>query len=207
MKVSKKNILVLFGFLVLVFILGLYFYYSNFNKAIDDSKIRHQLYSLENVGWKSKKYEQKVDDIYFVATEVPIQYYILKNEGTQNLFNVDSIYQANKTERIYEFTFQQEKEKDLLKEEYTKTSYEDGVKYLSFSMEKDFYVVTSKNDTIPCSGVTYERNFKIAPFQKVMVYFSGIDPEEKVQLVYNDILFQKGLLKFKFKDTYKKIAQ
>lgn len=207
MKVSKKIIVIIFSTLVLVFCLGLYFYYSNFNKVVDDSEIRHQLYSLENVGWKSKKHEQKIGEISFVATEVPIQYYILKNEGKKNLFNVDSIYQANKTERIYEFTFQQEKEKDLLKEEYTKTSYEDGVKYLSFSIQKDFYLVTSKKDTIPCSGVTYERNFKIAPFQKVLVYFSGIDPKEKIQLVYNDILFQKGLLKFKFKDTYKKIAQ
>jgi hypothetical protein len=67
-------------------------------------------------------------------------------------------------------------------------------------------VVTAKKDTIPCSGVTFERNYKIAPYQKVLLFFSGIDPNDKIQLVYNDYLFRKGTLKFKFKDTYTKIA-
>lgn len=207
MKVSKKTIVIIFSFLVLVFSLGLYFYYSDFNKVVNDSKIRHQLYSLENVGWKSKKHEQKIDDISFVATEVPIQYYILKNEGKQNLFNVDSIYQANKTERVYEFTFQQEEEKDLLDKKFTNLPFDETIKYLSFNMQNDFFIVTKKNDTIKCNGVNFERNFKVASFQKVLVYFSGIDPEEKVQLIYNDKLFQKGVLKFTFKDSYKKIKQ
>lgn len=207
MKVNKKTVAILFSVLVLTFSLGLYFYYSNFNKVIDDSKIRHQLYSLENVGWKSKKHEQKVDDISFVATEVPIQYYILKNEGKQNLFNVDSIYQANKTERIYEFTIQQDEEKDLLDRKFTKLPFDETIKYLSFNMQNDFSIVTKKNDTIKCNGVTFERNFKIASFQKVLVYFSGIQPDEKVQLVYNDKLFHKGILKFRFKDSYIKIKQ
>lgn len=207
MKVSKKKIVIAFSLMVLIFSLGLYFYYKNFNKVIDDSKIRHQLYSLENVGWKSKKHEQKIDDISFVATEVPIQYYILKNEGKQNLFNVDSIYQANKTERIYEFTFQQDEEKDLLDKKFTNLSFDETIKYLSFNMQNDFSIVTKNKDTIKCNGVNFERNFKVASFQKVLVYFSGIDPEEKVQLIYNDKLFQKGILKFTFKDSYKKIKQ
>jgi hypothetical protein len=73
-------------------------------------------------------------------------------------------------------------------------------------LDRDFYVVTSKNDTIPCSGVNFERNFKIAPFQKVLLFFSGIDPNDKIQLVYKDYLFKKGTLKFKFKDPYTEIA-
>lgn len=173
--------------------------------VVVDGDIRYQLFQLEKFGWKSKLHAQKVDDIKFTATEVPIQYYLLKDQGNQDLFNIDSLYQENKTERVLEFTFEQEDEDDLLKDKFTSLSYEDGVKYMSFSLDKDFYVVTSKNDTIPCSGVNYERNFKVAPFQKVLLFFSGIDPKEKIQLIYNDKLFKKGILKFQFKDTYTEI--
>lgn len=175
------------------------------NKDVDDGSIRYQLFQLEKFGWKSKLHSQKVDDIHFTATEVPIQYYLLKDQGNQDLFNIDSLYQQNKTERIIEFTFEQEDEEDLLKDKFTSLSYEEGVKYMSFSLDKNFYVVTSKNDTILCSGVSYERNFKVAPFQKVLLFFSGIDPKEKIQLIYNDKLFKKGILKFQFKDTYTEI--
>lgn len=172
------------------------------NKERDDSKIRERYYLLEKAGWKSKMHTQKIDDIGFTAIEVPILYYLLKNEEQENLFKTDSLYEQNKKERVIEFVFEQEEEKDLLDETFTGISYEDGLKYLSFSIDKDFYVVTSKKDTIHCSGVSYERNYKIAPYQKVMLFFSGIDPNDKIQLVYNDRLFKKGMVKFKFKDRY-----
>lgn len=175
-------------------------------KNKDDSEIRDRYFNLENIGWKSRVYTQKVEDIGFIATEVPIQYYLLKDKGKEELFLVDSLYEENKTERVMEFVFQQEEEKDLLSKNFTGMEYTDAVKYMSFGLDKDFYVVTSKKDTIPCSGVSYERSYKIAPYQKVLLFFSGIDPNDKIQLVYNDYLFRKGTLKFKFKDTYTKIA-
>ena len=46
-------------------------------------------FNLEKVGWKSRSYTQQVDDIAFTATAVPIQYYILKSEGNQDLDKVD----------------------------------------------------------------------------------------------------------------------
>lgn len=174
--------------------------------AIDDSEIRDRYFQLEKIGWKSKVYNQLVDGINFTATEVPIQYYLLKDKGTSDLFLVDSLYEENKRERIIEFTFHQEEEKDLLDNKFTGMTYEEGIKYLSFGMDRDFYVVTSKKDTIACSGVLYERNYKVAPYQKVLLSFSGIDPNEKIQLVYKDYLFRKGTLKFKFKDPYTQIA-
>lgn len=172
----------------------------------DDSEIRDRYYNLEKIGWKSRVYNQKVDDVIFTATEVPIQYYLLKDKGNEDLFLVDSLYEANKTERVLEFTFHHDEEKDLLSKDFTGLSFEDTVKYMSFGLEKDFTVVTSKGDTIPCNGVTYERNYKIAPYQKVLLFFSGIKPEEKIQLIYKDYLFRKGTLKFQFKDTYTEIA-
>ncbi|MDR6763826.1 hypothetical protein J2Y38_004050 [Flavobacterium sp. 2755] len=175
---------------------------SNF----DDSEIRDRYFNLEKIGWKSRMYTQKVEDIGFTATEVPVQYYLLKDLGTEDLKMVDSLYEENKRERVMEFTFQQEEEKDLLSKDFTGMEYTDAVKYMSFGLQNDFYVVTSKNDTIQCSGVTYERSYKIAPYQRVLLFFSGIDPNDKIQLIYNDFLFRKGTLKFKFKDPHTPIA-
>jgi hypothetical protein len=193
------------NYYVLFFVFLLFSCKKEDSKA-DDSEIRERYFNLEKIGWKSRVYNQKVDDINFTATEVPIQYYLLKDKGNENLILVDSLYEANKTERIIEFTFHQDEEKDLLSNDFTLMSYEESVKYMSFGLDKDFFVVTSKNDTIPCSGVTYERNYKIAPYQKVLLFFSGIKPDEKVQLIYKDYLFRKGTLKFQFKDTYTEIA-
>jgi len=171
-----------------------------------ETEIRERYFRLENIGWKSKSYTQKADDIFFTATEVPIQYYFLKDKGNQDLQVIDSLYNQNNRERVIEFMFQQDEEKDLLGKEFTGMDFTSAVKYMSFGLEKDFYVVTSKNDTIACDGVTFERNYKVAPYQKVLVFFSGISPEEEIQLVYKDYIFRKGVLKFRFKNNYTEIA-
>lgn len=172
----------------------------------DDTKIKERYFNLEKRGWKSLSYTQKIDDIGFTAIEIPIQYYLLKDKGIDDLFLVDSLYEENKRERVIEFTFQQDEEKDLLTESFIAMNYTDAVEYMSFKIDKDFYAVTSKKDTVLCSGSVFERNYKIAPYQKVLLFFSGIDPDETIQLVYNDRLFSKGTLKFKFKGTYTPIA-
>ncbi len=172
----------------------------------NDSEIRDRYFNLEKIGWKSRSYTQVVDDIGFTAIEVPIQYFLLKSQGIENLSRVDSLYEQNKSERVIEFIFQHDEEKDLLNSDFTGLDYTNSVKYMSFGLDKDFYVVTSKKDTILCSGVNFERNYKIAPFQKVLLFFSGIDPNDKIQLIYNDYLFKKGTLKFKFKDPFTPVA-
>nr|WP_315257921.1 hypothetical protein [uncultured Flavobacterium sp.] len=193
-------------FSTLIFILLLVSCTKESKSNQQDSEIRDRYFNLEKVGWKSRSYTQVVDDIGFTATEVPIQYYLLKDLGNENLKMVDSLYEENKRERVIEFSFHQDEEKDLLGKDFTGMDYTAAVKYMSFGLDKDFYVVTSKKDTILCSGVNFERNYKIAPFQKVLLFFSGIDPNDKIQLIYNDYLFRKGTLKFKFKDTFSPIA-
>ncbi len=196
-------------FKVLIFMLMILFFVSckkEPKNSQQDSEIRDRFFNLEKIGWKSRSYTQVVDDIGFTATEVPIQYFLLKSQGLDNLKRIDSLYEENKRERVIEFTFQQDEEKDLLAQDFTGLDYTSSVKYMSFGLDKDFYVVTSKKDTILCSGVNFERNYKIAPFQKVLLFFSGIDPNDKIQLIYNDVLFRKGTLKFKFKDPFTPIA-
>jgi hypothetical protein len=172
----------------------------------DDSELRDRYFRLQEIGWKSRTYTQKADDIIFTAVEVPIQYFLLKDKGSEDLFTIDSLYEQNKTERIIEFNFMQDEQKDLMTKAFTGLELTESVKYMSFAIDRDFYVVNSKNDTIACSGVNYERSYKVSPNQRILLFFSGIQPDEKIQLVYKDHLFRKGTLKFKFKETYKEIA-
>lgn len=166
------------------------------SKSIPEYKI----FNLEQQGWKSKRVNQFINDINYTATEVPLKYYLLKNTST-NPKLVDSIYKANSKERIIEFEFQHSNEADLLIDKYTNKSYDDAVKYMAFTIEKDFTVVTSSNDTIQCSGVNFERNFKIAPFKRVLLYFNNINPNDNIKLLYQDYLFGNGIMKFNFNET------
>jgi hypothetical protein len=67
-------------FSLLLFVLVLYSCKKEGNVK-DDADIRSRYFQLEKIGWKSKVYNQYVDDINFTATEVPIQYYLLKDKG------------------------------------------------------------------------------------------------------------------------------
>lgn len=188
------------GSISMLLLLALFYSCKEEKDAQGDEAIRFRYYNLENQGWKSRLHVQQVDNISYTATEVPLQYYLLKDMGDADLVRVDSIYEENKHERVIEFVFQQAQEKDLLQEEFTKLGYQKSVEYMAFTIEKDFYAVTSKKDTIRCNGVQFERNFKVAPSNKLLLFFSGIAPDDKIQLVYEDKLFGKGTLKFNFVD-------
>ncbi|MDO5969001.1 hypothetical protein Q4Q35_04200 [Flavivirga aquimarina] len=160
----------------------------------------YKIYNFEQQGWKSKRITHFINDINYTATEVPIQYYLLKNNQS-NYDKVDSLYQLNAKERIIEIEFQHTNEADLLLEDYTDKTYEEAVKYMAFAIKKDFTVVTSSNDTIQCSGVNFERNYKVAPFKRVLLYFNNINPKDQIKLIYQDHLFRNGILKFNFNQT------
>lgn len=161
----------------------------------------YKLFNLEESGWKSRSIAHNLSNISYTATEVPIQYYILKSEVNDDYQKIDSIYSVYKDERIIEMQFEHINQEDLLKNDYTNMDYESSVKYMAFSIRKDFEAVTQSGDTVACSGITFERNFKVAPFKRLLLHFGNIKEEEKIQLVYQDKLFGNGILKFKFKET------
>nr|WP_321234629.1 hypothetical protein [uncultured Psychroserpens sp.] len=171
---------------------------NNSNKIKTSTNSKH--YSFKQQDWKSNQITQFINDINYTATEVPLKYYLLKNIDENDLGNVDSIYNANSKERILEIEFQHANKEDLLKEKYTQKSYEDAVKYLSFQIEKDFTLITSSNDTIQCSGAHFERNFKVAPFKRALLYFTNINPNDNIKLIYQDQLFGNGIIKFNFQE-------
>lgn len=159
----------------------------------------YKFFNLEVDGWKSKRINQYIKDINYTATEVPLHYYILKEHQDYEPKQIDSIYKIHQKERVMEIEFSHDEELDLLQKEFTNLPYEEAVKYMAFKIQKDFKVVTSSNDTITCSGALFERNFKVAPFKRALLYFGNIEATEEIQLLYNDQLFGNGLIKFNFK--------
>lgn len=168
---------------------------ESINKTVD-----YKFFNLKQQGWKSKRITQFINDINYSAIEVPLQYYLLKSIG-EDYNKIDSIYNANSKERIIEIEFQHTNQSDLLKEEFTHKTYEDAVKYMAFQIEEDFMIVSSSNDTIKCSGVNFERNFKVAPFKRILLYFNNINPNDNIKLIYQDQLFGNGIIKFNFQET------
>lgn len=167
------------------------------SKTTDEDN--YKLYNYNQNEWKSKQVIQYTNDINFTATEVPLEYYLLKNLGDKSS-KIDSLLLLNSKERVIEFQFQHITDNDLLKNKYTNLNYEDAVKYMAFKIEKDFKIVTSTNDTISCSGLHFERHFKITPYKKLLLYFDNIPQNIDFKLIYSDNLFNKGLLTFDFQD-------
>lgn len=161
----------------------------------------YKLFQLENDGWKSKSITHFVNEIQYKATEVPIEYYLLKDQGSNNLSKVDSLSKKLNKERVIEVEFEHINNEDLLKSEYTSLDYDKSVMYLASTIRADFKAVTSSNDTIACAGVQFERNFKVAPYKKVLLFFGSIEPNETIQLIYEDRLFNNGIFKFKFNEV------
>ena len=158
--------------------------------------IEDKFFEYQEMGWKSNSFTYFINGINYTATEVPLEYYLLKNESGSK---IDSIYKLHHRERIIEFEFQQEEKKDLLLEKYTNKDYKKSVEYLSFTIKNDFQVITcNTKDTITCSGVLFERNYKIAPFKRLLLYFYGVEPDDTIKLLYDDQLFGNGLIKFNF---------
>lgn len=158
----------------------------------------YRIYNLQKAGWKSKNISQSFKDISYKATAVPIEYYILKNSTDQSVQLIDSISKKYEYERVIEFEFEHNENKDLLESEFTGLDYEKSVSYMAAAIKNDFMLVTESNDTIPCSGVHFERHFKVSPFNRILLYFGNVSPTDNIQLIYQDRLFGNGIFKFTF---------
>lgn len=79
--------------------------------------------------------------------------------------------------------------------------YESRVKYISFQMEKDLCLIQGQ-DTLYPGLYHFERAFEVVPYLTVMFAFDNkkFDKEKEFTIVYNDKLFEKGLIKFNYQN-------
>ena len=81
------------------------------------------------------------------------------------------------------------------------SQYEGRVKYISFEMQKDIYLVQGKDTLLP-GLFQFERIFEVAPYSTVMFSFDNkkFNRNNEFTIVYNDKLFEKGFVKFNYKN-------
>ena len=79
--------------------------------------------------------------------------------------------------------------------------YEERVKYISFEMQNDLFLVQGKDTLFP-GLYHFERVFEIAPYATVMFAFDNelFNSKEEFTIVYYDRLFDKGYVKFNYKN-------
>jgi hypothetical protein len=90
---------------------------------------------------------------------------------------------------------------ELLKYQLTSPGqYEERVKYYSFQIEKDICLVQG-SDTIQPGLCQFERIFEVAPYANLMFAFDNkkFDRSREFTIVYNDRIFEKGLIKYNYK--------
>lgn len=138
--------------------------------------------------------------INYSARELSISQHLKKSLSASSSHDLDSLDRDMSRERVFQVEFQHLSEADLLQSNYTNLDYSESVQYMSSHIGSDFSIVTSNHDTLVSQGVIFERNFKIAPFKRVLVFFTSVDPTSKVDLLYNDRLFGNGQIKFNHKD-------
>jgi len=174
--------------------------YSCARNSSEKVSKKDKYFETENQYWIAPSLTHYRLGINYTATVVPNDYFIPNPLFVERNGEIDV-----SKERVVEFIFLQEEDKNLLEQRFTGKSYTEGVKYLSFAIRDDFYLVASTGDTIPCIGVHFERNFKITPYKKALLYFDIIPSESTISLVYNDSLFGAGKLLFNFKEKPIKI--
>jgi hypothetical protein len=79
--------------------------------------------------------------------------------------------------------------------------YENRVKYMSFGIENDIYLVQGK-DTLHPGLCHFERIFEVAPYATIMLAFDNkkFNKDQEFTIVYNDRLFEKGFVKFNYRN-------
>ncbi|MES2680889.1 MAG: hypothetical protein V4635_13440 [Bacteroidota bacterium] len=91
---------------------------------------------------------------------------------------------------------------ELLKYDLRSSSeYESRVRYLSFDMQMDLFLVQG-SDTISPGLYHFERAYGVAPYATVMLGFSRnqLNSRKEFTVVFNDRLFDKGFIKFNYAD-------
>lgn len=91
---------------------------------------------------------------------------------------------------------------ELLKYELqSPLQYENRIKYISFNMQNDICLV-QKGDSLRPGLYQFERIFEVAPYSTVMMAFDNkkFNREKEFTIVFNDKLFDKGYIKFNYKN-------
>jgi hypothetical protein len=155
--------------------------------------------------------EYRSDSFTFSLQYRPAPYLALIEAGTSGI----SKEELNEIEKGFshhtQFLFQvslSDGQRDWLQAGAKKfNDIEEQIKYLSFSMQKDFQLVTEK-DTIDCSMFHFERDYGIRPNGTFLLGFPFtvnstdsndiVNISKSLKVIYNDSAFEDETVEFNF---------
>ena len=150
------------------------------------------------------KREEQIDNKFNVFKSqktfdnIQMSAYVLPKENI--IENLDSRNNELDSELILGFEINSA-DGDVFDISNTNKNFDETFKYVSFKIFKDFKLLTNKGDTIQCIGAHFERTYDVAPYKRLLLYFSDINQNEEQYLIYNDKLFNKGIVKFNLKSS------
>ncbi len=150
--------------------------------------------------------EKEIDELGFQLQYKPYEYIICLEERVNEI--PDTLLQKKLAElegvQYYDLKISlKEGEGEILKFNISSADqYNKRVKYFAFEMQNDIQLVEG-NDTLPCLLYHFERTYDVAPSCTILLGFNYDKTKagkQKTLLVY-DRTFNKGLLKFTFKEN------
>lgn len=142
-----------------------------------------------------------IGDVTYRVVYKTRPYIILKKTDPIEVEKLNMKEEIEKYSDMEYFDFQIEHEQnwDPLKAELASSEdYYLRLKYYSFDLEKDIVMVEG-GDTIPCAFSHFERTYGIVPYINVGLAFPKSELQSDKTIIYNDPVFNAGLVKFQIK--------
>lgn len=182
------------------------------NKPIDKNEVGHvERKELSVNGFKSWSNKQdenvlvkkkKIKEFNYTLKYLPIDLMVLKELKGEIVSQqkMDSLRKDYEGMEYFELRIQiddynDEPAKYMLD---NPTDYQTRIAYMAFTMQNDLMLVTETNKEVSCRLFHFERTYSVAPYCTFLMGFSKeeIGDEMGKTVVYNDNLFNKGLIKF-----------
>ena len=147
-----------------------------------------------------------IDDLKFIVQYKPYEYIVCLEERSDRVPGTIMRNKVKELEGMQYFDLKillKKNEGELLKSGINSPEdYDKRVKYFAFGMQNDIQLVDG-NDTLPCAMYHFERSYDATPVCTLLLGFKKDNSnaaKPKTLLVY-DRTFNKGLLKFTFKEN------
>ncbi len=183
-------------------------YKDSESESIESSRMLSEYTPREFFTWCTSeqsglKRSRKIDDLQFVLQYKPVEMIACIETRSDTLSRDQYEQYQNNMGGLLSFNlgiYVQDVNAELLKYNLPSyQSYQDRVNYYAFDVQNDMKLVQGK-DTIYCSIHHFERIYDISSYCVISMAFdkSKIDLSKAVTFVFEDMIFDKGIIKFSF---------
>lgn len=162
--------------------------------TIDNYKDQQKTFSFLDQEFTSFKKTVLLNDLFFTAAVMPKEYFIKREMKKKD--SLGYYLSELQTQEVVQFDIQSIDQSDVFKKVRKRLTYKQWVEYMSFHLKEDVFAITRKGDTIPSSGVFFERTYKVAPYKRVLIYFDFPEEQQDFKLVYYDRIYGNGFIKY-----------